>query len=87
MPERSREAGRTAQHDWHRRWRSRNLFDCLAWRDLLLRFKQTVIGLAWAVLRPFLTMLVFTVMLHCIVQLQAPGALPYALFDFPARLR
>ena len=55
------EAGRTEQNDWRRLGRDRELFYFLAWRDILVRYKQTVIGMAWAVLRPFLTMLAFTV--------------------------
>jgi homopolymeric O-antigen transport system permease protein len=68
-------AGHTEQHDWRRRWRERNLFDCLAWRDILGRDQQTVIGISWAVIGPFLTMLVFTVVFRRIAKLQAPGAL------------
>jgi len=79
-------AGHTEQHDWRRRWRERNLFDCLAWRDILGRDQQTVIGISWAVIGPFLTMLVFTVVFHRIANLQAPGGLPYALFVFAAML-
>jgi lipopolysaccharide transport system permease protein len=80
------EAGRTEQNDWRSLWRYRELFYFLAWRDILVRYKQTVIGIAWAVLRPFLTMLVFTFVFHRIANLQAPGGLPYALFVFAALL-
>jgi lipopolysaccharide transport system permease protein len=55
------EAGRTERHYWKDLWRYRELFYFLAWRDLLVRYKQTVIGVAWALIRPFLTMVVFTV--------------------------
>jgi lipopolysaccharide transport system permease protein len=57
MPELILEPGRTQQNNWRSLWRDRELFDFLAWRDLLVRYQQTVIGIAWAVLRPFLTML------------------------------
>jgi lipopolysaccharide transport system permease protein len=60
--------------------RYRELFYFLAWRDILVRYKQTVVGIVWAVIRPFLTMLVFTFVFHRIAHLQPPGALPYALF-------
>jgi hypothetical protein len=55
------EAGRTESQYWKDLWRYRELFYFLAWRDILVRYKQTVIGIAWALIRPFLTMVVFTV--------------------------
>ena len=55
------EAGRTERHYWRELWQYRELFRVLAWRDVAVRYKQTVIGAAWAVIRPFLTMVVFTV--------------------------
>jgi len=54
------EAGRAEEHYWRDLWRYRELFSVLAWRDVAVRYKQTVIGVAWAVLRPFLTMVIFT---------------------------
>src|ERR1700676_3693359 len=53
------EAGRTERQYWRDLWRYRELFFFLAWRDLLVRYKQTVIGAAGAGVRPLLTMLVF----------------------------
>ena len=47
------EAGRAERHYWRDLWRYRELFQVLAWRDVAVRYKQTVIGLAWAVIRPF----------------------------------
>jgi lipopolysaccharide transport system permease protein len=55
------EPGRIEKNYWRDLWRYRELFFFLAWRDILVRYKQTAIGIAWALLRPFLTMLVFTV--------------------------
>ncbi|HEY9156000.1 MAG TPA: ABC transporter permease [Opitutaceae bacterium] len=55
------EAGRTERHYWRDLWRYRELFAFLAWRDILVRYKQTAIGVAWAIIQPFLTMVVFTV--------------------------
>ncbi len=55
------EAGRTERHYWRDLWRYRELFVFLTWRDLLVRYKQTAIGVAWALVQPFLTMVVFTV--------------------------
>ena len=53
------EAGRSGKNYWTDVWRYRELLYILAWRDLAVRYKQTVIGIAWALLRPALTMLVF----------------------------
>src|SRR5882724_5485881 len=55
------EAGRTERHYWADLWRYRELFYFLTWRDLLVRYKQTAVGVAWALLQPALTTLVFTV--------------------------
>lgn len=55
------EAGRTERHYWRDLWRYRELFAFLAWRDILVRYKQTAIGVAWAIIQPFLTMVVFTI--------------------------
>lgn len=73
------EPGRAERNYWRDLWRYRELFYFLAWRDILVRYKQTVIGIAWAVIRPFLTMVVFTVVFSRIAKLPAPGAVPYAL--------
>src|ERR1022692_2266324 len=54
------EPGRAEKNYWRDLWRYRELFYFLAWRDILVRYKQTVIGIAWAVIRPFLTTVVFT---------------------------
>ncbi|HEY6328029.1 MAG TPA: ABC transporter permease [Blastocatellia bacterium] len=80
------EAGRTEKNYWLDLWRYRELFYFLAWRDILVRYKQTVIGVAWAVIRPFLTMLVFTVVFNKVARLPAPGAAPYALMVFAGML-
>lgn len=53
------EPGRTAAHYWRDLWRYRELMSFLAWRDIAVRYKQTAIGVAWAILRPALTLLVF----------------------------
>ena len=53
------EPGRAAAHYWRDLWRYRELLSFLAWRDIAVRYKQTAIGVAWALLRPALTMLVF----------------------------
>src|SRR6266446_9963262 len=79
------EAGRTEKNYWADLWRYRELFLILAWRDVSVRYKQTIIGAAWAVARPFLTMVVFTVIFGRIAALPSDGA-PYALMVFAAML-
>jgi lipopolysaccharide transport system permease protein len=73
------EAGRSERHYWLDLWRYRELFRVLAWRDLAVRYKQTVIGVLWAVIRPFLTMLVLTVIFGRIAKLPSEGNAPYSL--------
>ncbi|HKQ91957.1 MAG TPA: ABC transporter permease [Blastocatellia bacterium] len=80
------EAGRGAKNYWRDLWRYRELFYFLAWRDILVRYKQTAIGVAWALVRPFLTMLVFTFIFSRVAKLPAPGSVPYALLVFAAML-
>ena len=72
------EAGRAERHYWADLWRYRELFYFLAWRDILVRYKQTAIGVAWALIRPLLTMIVFTVVFGKIAKLP-DGGIPYAL--------
>ncbi len=73
------EAGRAERNYWRDLWRYRELFYFLAWRDILVRYKQTVMGVAWSVIRPLLTMMIFTVIFSRVAKLHAPGAAPYAL--------
>src|SRR4030042_3163137 len=80
------EAGRTEKNYWADLWRYRELFLILAWRDLSVRYKQTIIGILWAILRPFLTMVVFTVIFSRIAKLPSDGSAPYALMVFAAML-
>ncbi|MCF4967949.1 ABC transporter permease [Nostoc sp. CMAA1605] len=79
------EAGRTEQQYWKDIWRYRELFYFLAWRDILVRYKQTAIGIAWALIRPFLTMVVFSVVFGKLAQLPSQGA-PYPILVFSAML-
>ena len=76
------EAGRSERHYWLDLWRYRELFRVLAWRDLSVRYKQTVIGVLWALVRPFLTMVVLTIVFGRIAKLPTDGAAPYALMVF-----
>jgi lipopolysaccharide transport system permease protein len=80
------EPGRTEKNYWGDLWRFRELFLILAWRDLSVRYKQTVIGIVWAILRPFLTMVVFTVIFGRVAGLPSEGDAPYALMVFAGML-
>ncbi len=73
------EAGRTERNYWRDLWRYRELFQILAWRDFAVRYRQTLVGIAWAGLRPVLTMLVLTVIFNRIAGLSSDGKAPYAL--------
>ncbi|MBD1861219.1 MULTISPECIES: ABC transporter permease [Trichocoleus] len=84
-PELIIEAGRTESQYWKDLWRYRELFYFLAWRDILVRYKQTVIGIAWALIRPFLTMIVFTIVFGNLAKLPSGGA-PYPILVFAAML-
>lgn len=79
------EAGRTERHYWSDLWRYRELFFFLAWRDILVRYKQTVIGFAWSLIRPLLTMLVFTFVFSKLAKLPSDGV-PYPILIFAALL-
>ena len=80
------EAGRAENHYWRELWQYRELFRILAWRDVAVRYKQTVIGAAWALIRPFLTMVVFTVIFGKLAKLPSEGATPYAIMVFAGML-
>jgi len=79
------EAGHTERNYWRDLFRYRELFYFLAWRDVLVRYKQTVIGVLWAILRPLLTMIVFTFVFSRIAKLPAEGV-PYPVMVFAAML-
>jgi homopolymeric O-antigen transport system permease protein len=79
------EAGKTERQYWRDLLRYRELFYFLAWRDILVRYKQTVIGVAWAVLRPLLTMVILTVVFGKLAKLPS-GDVPYAILVFAGML-
>jgi lipopolysaccharide transport system permease protein len=79
------EPGRTEKNYWRDLWRYRELFYILAWRDISVRYKQTAIGVTWAVLRPFLTMVIFTLVFGRIAKLPSHG-IPYPILVFAAML-
>jgi len=80
------EPGRQERNYWRDIWRYRELFYVLAWRDLTVRYKQTVIGIIWAFIRPLLTMVVFTVIFGRIAKLPSDGSAPYPLMVFAGML-
>lgn len=79
------EPGRITKQYWQDLWQYRELFYFLAWRDILVRYKQTVIGIAWSVIRPLLTMIVFTVVFGKLAKLPSEGA-PYPILVYAAML-
>lgn len=80
------EPGLAERHYWRDLWNYRELFFVLAWRDVAVRYKQTVIGLAWALMQPLLTMIVFTIIFGKIAKLPTDGAVPYALLVYAGLL-
>jgi len=79
------EAGKVGYQYWKDLWSYRELFYFLAWRDVLVRYKQTVIGVMWAVLRPLLTMIVFTVVFGKLAKMPSQGV-PYPILVFAGML-
>lgn len=79
------EAGRTEQQYWRDLWSYRELFYFLAWRDLLVRYKQTAVGVGWSIIRPLLTMLVLTVVFGKLGKMPS-GGVPYSLLVFSGML-
>jgi lipopolysaccharide transport system permease protein len=80
------EPGRAERHYWRDLWAYRELFAILAWRDVAVRYKQTVIGIAWAVIRPLLTMVVLTIIFGRLANLPSDGTTPYPLMVFAGML-
>jgi lipopolysaccharide transport system permease protein len=80
------EQGRHERNYWRDLWRYRELFRVLAWRDLAVRYKQTIIGVAWAIIRPLLTMIVFAIIFGRIAKLPSDGSAPYPLMVFAGML-
>lgn len=72
------EANNVERHYWQDLWRYRELFYFLAWRDILVRYKQTVVGVAWAVIRPLLTMIVLTFVFGRLAKMESGGT-PYPI--------
>jgi|SRR5665213_403610 len=79
------ESGRAERHYWRDLWHYRELFAILAWRDVAVRYKQTVIGVAWALVRPFMTMVIFSLLFGRVAKLPSVGA-PYPVMVFAGLL-
>lgn len=80
------EPNRIEKQYWKDLWRYRELFAILAWRDVAVRYKQTAFGVGWALIRPFLSMVVFTVIFGNLAKLPSDGDAPYAIMVFAAML-
>jgi lipopolysaccharide transport system permease protein len=80
------EPGRSFRHYWHDLWRYRELFYILAWRDVAVRYKQTIAGAAWAVVQPLMSMVIMTVIFGKIAGLPSEGGAPYPVMVFAAML-
>ncbi len=76
------EAGRSARQYWHDIWRYRELFYVLAWRDMMIRYKQTAVGVLWAFLQPFIPAVVTTIIFSKIANLPSIPGIPYFLMVF-----
>jgi len=80
------EPGRIEKNYWQDIWRYRELFYILSWRDIKVRYKQTVIGITWSIIRPLLTMLIFTFVFGKLAKLPTEGNAPYAILVFAGML-
>lgn len=80
------EAGHSEKRYWHDLWRYRELLLILAWRDVAVRYKQTVAGAAWAILQPLINMIIMTVIFGKVAGLPSLGTAPYAIMVFAAML-
>src|SRR5258708_16649215 len=80
------EAGRIEKHYWLDLWRYRELFLILAWRDIAIRYKQTLVGVAWSLIQPLLTMLIMTVVFGKLAGLHSDGGAPYPIMVFACLL-
>ena len=80
------EPGRAEKHYWRDIWAYRELFAILAWRDVSVRYKQTAIGVVWALLQPLLTMIIFTIVFGRVAKLPSEGTAPYPVMVFAGLL-
>jgi lipopolysaccharide transport system permease protein len=80
------EPGRIDKNYWRDIWQYRELFYILSWRDIKVRYKQTVVGAAWGIIRPLLTMLIFTFVFGKVANLAVKGGPPYPIVVFAGLL-
>src|SRR4026209_1886251 len=80
------EPGRSERNYWKDIWRYRELFYILSWRDLKVRYKQTIIGIVWSVLWPLLTMMIFTFVFSNVAKFKPPPGVEYAILVFAGLL-
>ena len=80
------EAGRAERDYWFDLWHYRELFAILAWRDIAVRYKQTVFGVAWAIVRPLLTLVIMTIVFSRLAGLPSDGVAPYPVLVFAGML-
>lgn len=86
MPKIIIEAGRSEKNYWKDIFRYRELFFILAWRDVSVRYKQTAVGAAWAIMQPFLSMVIMTIVFGRVAGLPSEGSAPYAIMVFSGML-
>jgi lipopolysaccharide transport system permease protein len=80
------EPGRSEKNYWNDLWRYRELFYILSWRDIKVRYKQTTLGVLWAIIRPLLTMIIFTFVFGKVAKMDVQSTVPYALIVFAGLL-
>lgn len=80
------EPGRAARNYWRDLFHYRELFLILAWRDVIVRYKQTVAGAAWALIQPLISIVIMTVIFGKVAGLPSPGGAPYAILVCAAML-
>ena len=80
------EPGRAEKHYWRDILDYRELFVILAWRDVAVRYKQTAIGIAWALVQPLLTMIIFTIIFGRVAKLPSEGTAPYPIMVYAGML-
>jgi lipopolysaccharide transport system permease protein len=73
------EADTKKNNYWKELWEYRELFYILSWRDIKVRYKQTILGLLWSFIRPLITLIAFTIVFNRVANLQVKGNYPYAL--------
>jgi lipopolysaccharide transport system permease protein len=78
--------GQSERNYWNDLWKFRELFYILSWRDIKVRYKQTVIGALWSIVRPLLTMIIFTVVFSRIAKMPANTTAPYAIMVYAGML-